>query len=306
MNFFDVFEPILVLFLILMTGFFARRFGVFGDNVTKGLSGLLLKVTLPALIIDSLQRTFSPELLRQSAGVLMLSLPIYLISAAVALGVGALPWVGKENAGVMRFAVMFPNTGFMGYPVVLSMLGSEALFLAVIYNLPYNLVIFTLGVVFITMGRGGKHRFDPRILLSPAVLSVVVGFVLFSLSVTLPTPVAESLRLLGSVTTPLAMIIVGATLSGMKVNEVFGNWRIYFVSLLRLLVMPVGLLLLFSRFNINPMLLSVVVLLNAMPVAVNAALFAAEYDANPGLAAQVVFVSTMFSAFTIPLVMLLL
>jgi predicted permease len=306
MGFLEVFEPIAVLFLILMSGFMARRLTVFDDTVVKGLSSLLLKVTLPALVIDSLQRSYSPDLMRDSGSVLLMAVPIYLVSAVVALMCGALPGVGRDNAGVVRFAVMFPNTGFMGYPVILSVLGSEALFLAVIYNLPFNLVVFTVGILFITMGRGGKKSFDPKVLLSPAVVSVVIGFLFFIFSVRLPGALAEAVRLLGSVTTPLAMIIVGATLSGMKLSDVFGNWRVYFVTAMRLLVMPLLIWFVLRRFDLSPLLLSVLVLLNAMPVAINGVLFAAEYDANPAFAAQAVFVSTMLSALTIPVIALLL
>ncbi|HSL93933.1 MAG TPA: AEC family transporter [Bacillota bacterium] len=305
MGFLEVFEPISVLFMILMAGFLARRLAVFDDAVVKGLASLLLKVTLPALIIDSLQRTYSPDLMRDSGNILLMAIPIYLISALVALLCAALPGIGRDNAGVVRFAVMFPNTGFMGYPVILSILGPEALFLAVIYNLPFNLMAFTVGIMFITMGRGDKRRFDYKVLLSPAVLSVIIGFLFFVSSVRLPGPLAESLKLIGSVTTPLAMITVGATLSGMKLNDVFGNWRVYFVSAMRLFVMPLLVFFVLNRLGLDPLLLSVLVVLNAMPVAINGVLFAAEYDANPAFAAQAVFVSTMLSAFTIPLVAML-
>lgn len=306
MGFFAVVEPIAVLFLILIAGFLARRLAVFDEGVVKGLSSLLLKVTLPALIIDSLQRSYSADLLRDSGQILIMAIPIYVVSALVALLCGAIPGVGRDYAGVVRFAVMFPNTGFMGYPVLLSILGSEALFLAVIYNLPFNLVVFTVGIVLMTMGRGVGRRFDPRVLLSPAVVSVVIGFFFFIFSIRLPGPLAEATRLLGSVTTPLAMIVVGATLSGMKLNDVFGNWRVYFIAVMRLLVMPGLIFLLLRGFGLNPLLYSVLVLLNAMPVAINGALFAAEYDVNPAFAAQAVFVSTMLSALTIPLVAMLL
>ena len=298
---FHAFEPIAVLFMILAVGYVARRLDVFDDGVTRGMSGLLLKVTLPALIIDSLQRPFSPELLRESGLILLVSIPIYVGSALVALRLNWLPGVQSSELGVFRFSAMFPNTGFMGYPVVLAIFGAEGLFLAAIYNLPFNLVVFTVGVMFMTLGNPQGYRLTWRTFLNPAVVSVAIGFVFFVFSVQLPGPLAEATRSIGAVTTPLAMLIIGATLYNMKFGEVFGNWRVYFVCVLRLLVIPLALFLLFRSLITNPLLLGVAILLNAMPVAVNTVLLAEEYKANSRLASQVVFVSTLLSLFTIPL-----
>lgn len=305
MGFLDVVEPIAVLFIILIIGFLSRRLAVFDDRVVKGLSSLLLKVALPALIIGSLQRSFSPDLLRDGGGVLLMAIPIYLISGLTALLCGAIPGVGREYAGVVRFGVMFPNAGFMGFPVLLSILGPEALFLAAIYLVPYNLIIFTVGIVFITMGRPGRKSIGLSVLFSPTVVAVFAGFLFFAFSIRLPGPLAEATRLMGSVTTPLAMIVVGATLAGMKLSDVFGNWRVYLVAVMRLLVMPLLMFFALRGFGLSALLFSMLVLVNAMPVAINGVIFASEFDANPEFAAQAVFVSTLFSALTIPLIAIL-
>ncbi|MDP3486394.1 MAG: AEC family transporter, partial [Bacillota bacterium] len=154
MSFYAVFEQILVLFIILIAGYIARKLDVVDDRMTKGFSSLLLKLALPALIIDSLQQTYSPELLREGGLILLISFVVYGASGVLALFLPRLLRSEQGEIGVFRFALLFSNVGFMGYPVVLAIFGQEGLFYAAIYNLPFNLLVFTLGVVVMTLGAG--------------------------------------------------------------------------------------------------------------------------------------------------------
>lgn len=305
MNLISILEQVVILFLILIAGFASRKLGVFDDKVTKGMSSLLLKVTLPALIIDSLQRSFSPELLRESGHILLISFGVYAGSVVLALLIGKIPGLKQTEVGVIRFAAVFSNVGFMGYPVVLAVFGHDALFHTAVFNLPFNFLSFTIGIILITGGSAKKHRLDWRVFLNPAIVAIGVGFTLFLFSISLPYALAETTRQVGSLTTPLAMIVVGATLVGMDAKEVFGNWSIYMVSAVRLVIVPLIVWVVLNRFVSNPLLIGIPVLVTAMPVAVNTVLLADEYDANPRLASQVVFLSTLLSIVTIPLVVLL-
>ena len=305
MDFISILEQIVILFLILIAGFASRRLGVFDDKVTKGMSSLLLKVTLPALIIDSLQRTFSPELLRESGQILLIALGVYAGSVALALLVGKMPGLKMTDVGVLRFATVFSNVGFMGYPVVLAVFGADALFYTAVFNLPFNFLSFTIGILLITGGSGEKHRLDWRVFLNPAIVSIGIGFTLFLFSISLPYALTETIRQVGSLTTPLAMMVVGATLVGTDAKDVFGNWTIYMVSAIRLVFVPLIVWAVLNRFITNPLLVGIPVLVTAMPVAVSTVLLADEYDANPRLASQVVFLSTLLSIITIPIIVLL-
>lgn len=302
MDFQSVLNQILVLFLTLVVGYFARRLHVFGEEMTKGLSSFLLKVALPALIIDSLQQSFTPELLKASGQILIIAFFVYLGSGLLAVGVGKLLNAPANDIGVYRFALLFSNVGFMGYPVVNAIFGSEAVFYAAIYNLPFNLIVFTLGILIISLG-GEKQTqgITPAMFLNPATVSVAIGFVFFLLSIKLPGPIADTVSQLGSLTTPLSMILIGALLANTKLSEMLGNWRIYAVSLLRLLVIPLAIWVVLRNFSTDSLLVGVPTIIAAMPVAANTAILAQEYEANSFLASQLVFVSTLLSVITIPL-----
>ncbi|KAF0197191.1 MAG: auxin efflux carrier family protein [Bacillota bacterium] len=303
MSFYTVFEQIFVLFIILVAGYIVRKLEVFDDRMTKGLSSLLLKLALPALIIDSLQQTYSPQLLRESGLILLISFVVYGASGGVAAFFPGILRSEQGELGVFRFSLLFSNVGFMGYPVVLAIFGQEGLFYAAIYNLPFNLLVFTLGIVVMTLGRGDdKHSINWRMFVSPAVVSVLIGFSLFLLGLRLPGPIAQSVKMIGSLTTPLSMIIVGALLSSINAREIFSNWRIYAISTARLIFIPLLVWLSLRLFTDNVLLIGVPTIIAAMPAAANTAILAEEYSANPRLASQVVFISTLLSIITIPFV----
>lgn len=300
MDFYSVLNQILVLFLILVAGYLARRWHVFGAEMTQGLSSLLLKIALPALIIDSLQQSFTPELLQASGKILVIAFLVYATSGVLAFIVGKFLQAPAQDLGVYRFALLFSNVGFMGYPVVNAIFGSEAVFYAAIYNLPFNLIVFTLGILIINSGGRETEKVNVRMLLNPATVAVAIGFAFFLFSFELPEPFATTVTQLGSLTTPLSMILIGALLAGTNIKATLGNWRIYVVCLLRLLLMPLALWAVLRSITSDPFLVGVPTILAAMPVAANAAILAQEYDANSLLASQLVFVSTLLSIVSIP------
>lgn len=301
MGFYGVFEQISILFIILIVGFVTRKLQVISDNFIAGLSGFLLKVALPALIINSLLQSYDAELLKAGGQMLGIAVLTYAFSALMAWLLPALLKTPPAELGVFRFVTMFPNVGFMGFPVIQTIFGEKALFYAAIYNLPFNLLVFTLGVTMLSLGREEGARFNWRSLISPASAACAIGLVLFVFSVQLPGAISSALATLGSLTTPLSMILVGGILANMEARTVFGNWRVYAVSLMRLLAIPYVIWAILRLFIADPLLVGVPTILSGMPAAVNSVILAQEYGANPSLASQAVFISTLLSALSIPL-----
>jgi len=98
------------------------------------------------------------------------------------------------------------------------------------------------------------------------------------------------------------MILIGALLANSNFKEMLGNWRIYVVSFLRLIIIPLAIWAALRNVTSDPLLVGVPTIIAAMPVAANSAILAQEYEANSFLASQVVFVSTLLSVITIPLI----
>ena len=302
MDYSSIFNQILMLFILLIVGYTARKINIFDDKVTKGLSDIILKITLPAMIIGSMVGNNNENLAGQFGKILLVSLSVYAITFILAMVLPRLIGSRPFEKGVFQFAIMFSNVGFMGYPVTAAVFGEEGVFYAAIFNLPFNLLVFTIGIFFLSSKQGEKSKINPKLLINPGVIAVLIGFLIFSLKIPLPRAITGSLDLLGSVTTPMSMIVIGGLLAKVSINKIFTNYRVYLITIFRLFLVPVVVYFVLRNFVDGVYLFGVPVLLSAMPVAANSAILAEEYKGNAELASQTVFITTLFSVISIPLI----
>lgn len=305
MDFFIIVQKTGYLFLLMAAGFLLGRATLLSDDMTRRLSSFLVNLALPALIIVSMQIPRTDALLAAAQLILVISLVVYALSALAAWRIPRLIGCTESEKGVFGFIIIFSNVGFMGYPVVEAVFGSEAVFYTSLYNLPFHLLVFTLGIFLLQEGAGRGRSADIRAVANPGVLAVCIGILLFYYGITLPPVPAAVLGIAGSTTTPLAMIVVGALLSRLRPGTLLSNRRLYVLSTIRLLVLPVATWCMLVPFIRDPLLLGIPVIISAMPAAANTAILAEEFGGNADLASQGVFLSTLFCILTIPLVALL-
>lgn len=306
----------------MSTGFAAGRMGVFGGDSRKSLSRLLVDFTLPALIIVSMQKPFTPELRDQALRVLALSVTVYALSFPLAFLL-TLPYknASLKEKGVHRFAICFSNVGFMGFPIAQAILGKDSLFMVSVYNIPFQVLAFSAGILLIRgkppAGKKDTGAPDPAPrqksviaqilkLANPAIISALLGFALFIFSIKIPSLLFTAMQLLGDTTTPLAMVLIGANLAATKLGALFRNPRLWTTSAIRLFLLPALVFLLARAAGLQGLELSVPVLIAAMPVAANSSILATVYDGDADTASALVFLSTILSLASIPLVGLFL
>ncbi|MDD4252276.1 MAG: AEC family transporter [Methanoculleus horonobensis] len=299
-DFLIVADQIFILVLLIAAGYVAVATKIVDPRATRGLSGLLVNITIPALIVASMQVPFTPERLIGAETLILATGALYVFSFALAWVVSKAMRVPAAEEGVLQFAIVFGNVGFMGFPVALTLFGEESLFYVAIFNLIFNVLVFSVGIAMLTEGRG--KGFDPKLLLNPGIAASVVGLALFLGSVEIPSPFIDSIELLGGVTTPLAMIIVGAMLATFPAREMVGNWRIWAASAILLLAVPAAYCYLLAPVFPDPYINGIMITMAAMPAAANTVIFAEQYGADSRLASQIVFVSTIGSLVTIPLI----
>ena len=293
--------PFLQLFSLLSLGFFLTRKGLFTEGFYKALGTLLLRWSLPALILVSMQRDFSAENLTGSLVLLGISWAIYGVTILVALLWGYW-WKGDgELRGIYQFSLIFSNVGFMGFPIMEALWGRDILFWVAVYNIPFHLLVFSLGVYLVSRGKESR-KFHPREFLNPGIISTCIGFTAFLFSYKLPAPVFHTLSMLGGLTTPLSMILIGSLLARSSVRKTLGTPVLWGLASLRLLILPLGVLAVLRLFPLPVEVLKVAVMVTAMPAAANLTLLAAEYSSRPEAAGQTVFVSTLGSLLTLPMV----
>lgn len=308
------------LFLILCLGAFLARINLLDVHTKQKLTKLLLYVTTPLMMIDAFyERMKTVELQEQSdnaPGIPVGTLFLYsflfyilLIVLAVLLTYGT--GTPKKDRRLYLFMTIFGNVGFMGFPVVEAVYGSEGLFYAAILNSVFNIFVYTFGVVLMggaaakeNAGFAQTLRGIPwkKLLLTPAVLCTAVGLIIFVCRIHLPSVISDTCATLGDLTSPLAMLVVGANLSGMKAKEMLTNMRMNIYVLLRQIALPLIFWVIIRQIVRHEVLAPTLLLMSCMPVANTTALFATEYGGDEKLASQGIFLTTLFSLVSFPLI----
>jgi predicted permease len=234
---------------------------------------------------------------------MLLSLGAYLLVFLIIVPLPRLLHARQSDGGLYRFMVAFGNVGFMGFPVIQSIFGAGSVFYVTLFNIAFNVLCFSVGLTMIT-GRGWKLNL--KSLLNPMMTVSLLTVLIFYAQLQMPAILTDTVALVGRMTTPSAMLILGSTLACIPLKDVFSEYRIYIMTFIKLLVVPVLTWLLMGLFVKDQLMLGVLVALSAMPAATNAAMLCMEYGGNEQLASKGVFLTTLFSVITIPLLLFLL
>ncbi|MDR1532545.1 MAG: AEC family transporter [Clostridiales bacterium] len=305
--FFIVLKNLITLTIFIFIGLVCQKRKLLNDEMAAGLSNLLINVILPCVIITSLKKPISRELLLEAGLVFAASVFIYFFGTLLAWVLCRVLGINARDGGVYLFALTFPNIAYMGFPVMRAALGDDALFYASVATVSFNLLAFTFGISLITKGYDTDRSVTPRkILLNPAIIAIALGLVLFLTSARLPGPVDDALVTLGGMMTPVSMIIIGALLAKDNPRQLAGDFKMYVMVGARLIITPVITFLIFRLFISNTLILGTLVLAAAMPAASITAIFAKQRGANADLASRMVFVTTVLSIASIPLITFLL
>ncbi len=312
----EITNQLLLLLLLILIGFGAQRLHFIDVSVGPKLSSFISNVTMPALYISTFMRRFSPEDLKAGSMMLGVSAFYYVLTFFAGILFVKLCRVDMKYEGVFRFMIVFSNAAFMAYPVLTAIYpgaAQDAIFLAVFFNIPFNALGYTLGVWLLR--RGEESGFRWKLLLAPGSVSAFLGLFLFLISPLFPEPVYaflyegfiyDTLYQLGNTTIPLSMIVIGTVLAGVKFKDLFLNSKIYLLAVVRLLVLPAIVFAVVSFLPMSEMARGVCTVIAGMPCAVFAVILSQEYGGDEKTASIGVFVTTLLSFATIPLLCTLL
>ncbi len=301
-----MFVVMITLLALVVVGFVAGKLGYFGGDFGRRLSRLVINITCPALILSSAMTGQLPDR-RYILPLLAVSVVTYVVLTAVAFLLPRYLTRQKQDEGIVGFALMFGNVGFMGYPVVASIFGHEAVFYAAVLNVVNTFAVFTVGTVLVT-GRNevGSERFQKKVLYSTPMIAAYLTMAIVALELdSIPAFVSQPLTMLGNITVPAALLIIGSSMSQLPLRSMLGNRTVYLTSLFRLVLLPVAvyyltLLLGFSSFVVN-----INTLVIAMPVATYGTILCLKYGRDTAMITEVTFVTTLLSMLTIPLLVTL-
>ncbi len=305
MSFVDTVAQILSLFIIVIIGYLMRKCGIIDAAANERYTKLVINISLPAQIIKTFVSNQGIVSNKEVIAVFGISALMYIVYAIIGALFLVLTGVKKEQRGSYMFMVMFANVGFMGFPVVEAILGEEAMIYAVIFNVVFNLLVYSVGILLIGKNEEGT-RFDFKKMLNMPLISSFLSIILYFAGVKLPDFLMTSFGYLGSVTTPVAMLILGSIIASMKWRELFDEWRTYVFTVVRLIVAPLVALWVVEALLIESELIKgCMVLLSAMPVATNTTMLALEYNGDVKLSSKCIFFTTLLCMITIPIITLL-
>ena len=297
------------LFLLIAVGFLAVRLKVMPVEASKPLSSMLMKITLPATVFSSLIRPFDVEFLKLGAAAIALSMLFFSLFSALSLPLSRLLRVPDGRRGMWCCCASYSNTGFMGFPVAYALFGDEGLILAVLINIPFNFLLYTVGVWMVCKDvQGAKGTFSLRkVLISPLNAGMLLGLIFYFAQLSVPEAVFTPIQHLSNVTTPLSMLVTGMNLAQGKVSDVIRDRDAVTSSLSRLLIFPVCAWAVMRLIpGLDALVLGVTLVIMAMPSPAATPIIGEQYNGNVQLGARVVFLSSLLCIVTLPLVSLLL
>lgn len=305
MSFGQTVAQILSLFIIMVIGYIMNKRGIIDDAANVRFTRLIINISLPAQIVKAFVSNQGIVSNGEVLSVFGISFVMYLTYAVIGILFLILTRVKDTQRGTYLFMMMFGNVGFMGFPVVEAMMGEETMIYAVIFNVVFNLLVYSVGILMISRKEGG-HTFAWKKLINMPLMSAVVSIVLYFANIRLPETLMRSLNFMGNITTPVAMLILGSVIANMRFKELFSEWRIYLFTVVKLIVIPFVAILLIGKLPIRSELIKgCLIVLSAMPVATNSTMLAIEYGGDVSLTSKGVFFTTLLCMITIPFITVL-
>lgn len=293
-------EVMVVLFIIVILGYVACKLGYMGDKFDKKLSSIVVDITCPLLVLSSVMGDELPDrtLILPLLGVGFLT---YILLMIFGFWVPRLITKNHDDQGMIGFALMFANVGFIGYPIVSSIFGPHAVFYAALLNMPNTFFIFTAGVMLIK-GEYSLKQFNPKVLVSPAMLGAFLAAIIVALGIHTPDIIARPITIVGNITVPAALMIIGSSMAKLPIRDIIGSPKVYLSSLLRLVIVPLSIYFLFKVCGVSDVVNNINTVVIAMPVASFGTMFCLKFGRNPSLITEMTFITTLGSIITIPLI----
>ena len=305
MSFIDTAAQIISLFLIMIVGYVMYKRSVIDDAATVRYTKLIMNISLPSQIITAFISNQGIVSNKEVLTVFGITIVAYIIYAIVGVLFVVITRVPKQKRGTYLFMTMFGNVGFMGFPVITAIFGREALIYAVIFMVIFNVLVYSFGILLINTN-GENSGFQIKKLINMPFVAAVSSIILYFANIKLPDVIMNSLDFMGNVTTPVAMLILGATVATMPIKELFDEWRIYLFIAVKLMIMPVVAIFLMQFVEVSELIRGTVIVLSATPVATNATMLAIEYGGDTKLTSKGIFFTTILCVISIPLITLII
>lgn len=293
----------IILFILVVVGYVISKKKMMDAEFDRKLSVFVINIACPSLILSSVMGDTLPD--KHLIPLLIVGFATYVILIGAGFLLPRYLPVKVSDRGIYSFMLAFGNVGFIGYPIVASIFGASAVFYASILNFPSTLLIFVFGTLFIS-GDQGKMKFKWETLYCPAMIASYLSILIVATGWVPPKVISTPFTLLGNMTVPSALLIIGSSIAQIPIRRMLGTSSIYITAALRLFIVPLFILYLSRLCRVDSTIADINVVLAAMPVASYGTLFCIQYEKGETIMAQGTFITTLLSVVTIPLLTLFL
>lgn len=293
---FTILKQTIIMLILITVGILCSKTGIIGKNANKDLSKLVLQVVNPVMIFMSYQTDYKPELVRNLLITFVLSVGAILVTAA-----GAYILIHRKDGreiDIERFSAIYSNCGFMGIPLLHSLFGMEGVFYLTAFITVFNIAVWTHGIILISGERSLNKVI--KVFYSPTIISIALGLICFFFRIRIPDVPTKALDFISDLNTPLAMIVSGVTMADTSVLKLLKKPRIYYISALRLIILPLMLSLFISFLDISEKVKMTVIIASAAPPAAMCTLQCIRYGKNSLYSSEIFTAGTVLSVITLP------
>ena len=306
--FLNLLEVIGILTLLLITGYICRRVNLIDDTASKRLSSLIIKLGQPMMIVGALiSKDFSTDALKTGLLFMTIGFLIHPLMAALAFCTGPL-YREQAERKISRFCFIFTNCGFIGFPILDSILGDGlGSFMGAFFVISFHFYIWIWGIMILGRGRDDIRMTVKKALVNFGTIPCLIGIAIYLLKplFELPDFLSKVFAYLGGLCTPISVLVTGALIATIAPKRLLTNGKVYYAGLFRLIVMPLVICMLMKLCGFDQMHLLFYACICAVPVAANVTMFSELYDTSASYAAHNVGLTSLLSILTLPLVMFL-
>lgn len=306
MEVYEILKTMVVLFSIILLGYFVNKIKILDKTTNVKLSQLVLKVTTPALILSSVASGGESLVDKgEIISIFFIGIGMYLFSILFAWVVVKLLKYNDENSAIYQMMIIFPNYGFIGYPILGSLYGNSVIFPYSILHIPFNVLLFSYGVYLIKKGDGG-NKFKFKDVVNPGVIASLIAMFIFLLDIKLPDLFVQTCSLVGDSTIPLSMLLIGSSLALIPIKSIFTESKIYVITFIKLIIFPIIIFYIAKIFLNDELIISFIILSVALPTASSVGMLTTQYGLSEKIGSVGVFITTILSIITLPFIMALL
>ncbi|MDE6388153.1 MAG: AEC family transporter [Lachnospiraceae bacterium] len=309
-----VLQQMVMIFILIVVGLLLYKKEMLSEITSKQISGIIVNVTNPALLICSAFQEGPKVSVPELGMALGIYLIIYILLITLSFLIPRILRVPNMYHYSYQMLTIFGNVGFIGIPLASAVLGAESLIFVSIYNLIYNILIYTFGISLLQKasttqsGNSDTNITSPlwKKLVNAGTISAAATIIFYLCDFRVPAIVPSTLNYMGQATTLLSMLVLGASVAQMTLKDIFSHPKLYGFTLMRQILVPIGCVLLLRPFIENALILNTMALMLAVPAGNMPLMLSKQLRVETDTISQGIILTTILSLMTIPIVSLCL